>query len=38
MPIGVGSEYGNQVVAALGDVVRYVDRHDPRLAGHLLIF
>jgi len=24
------------VVAALGDVVRYVDRHDPRLAGHTL--
>ena len=37
MPIGVGSEYGLAVVAALGDVMRYVDRHDPRSAGHLLI-
>ena len=35
-PIGVGSENGLAVVAALGDVVRYVDRHDPRLAGHKL--
>jgi len=35
-PIGVGMEYGLAVVAALGDVVRYVDRHDPRLAGHFL--
>ena len=34
MPIGVGSEYGLAVVAALGDVMRYVDRHDPRTAGH----
>jgi len=36
-PIGVGSEYGLAVVAALGDVMRYVDRHDPRLAGHCMV-
>jgi len=37
MPIGVSSEYGLAVVAALGDVMRYVDRRDPRSAGHLPI-
>lgn len=33
-PIGVGEENGLAVVAALGDVVRYADRHHPRLPGH----
>jgi len=38
MPISVGSEYGLAVVAALGDGMRYVDRHDPRSAGHCCSF
>ena len=33
-PIGVGAKNGYAVVAALGDVMRYANRHHPRLAGH----
>ncbi len=33
-PIRVGAEDGLAVVAALGDVMRYTDRHHPRLARH----
>ena len=35
-PIGVGSEYGLAVAVSLGQVMGFLDRHDPRLAGHLL--
>ena len=33
-PIGVGAENRLAIVAALGDVMRYADRHPPRLARH----
>ncbi len=32
--IGVGAEDCLAVVAALGDVMRYADRHHPRMEGH----
>lgn len=36
-PIGVGAKDGDAVGAALGDVMRYADRHHSRLARHGVI-
>jgi hypothetical protein len=33
-PVFVGQEDVLAIVAAVGDVMRYADRHQPRLAGH----